>query len=73
MLSDHYPIQAIAAASERISRYDDDIAKLVQGWRLWPLVTAPEALRGVGLVEAAFNNDALGDLKRFATPSELLS
>lgn len=71
VLSDY--IQAVEGAGERIRRYDDDVAKLVPDWSLSPLVTALGALRGVSLVGAAVIAAELGDLKRFATASQLMA
>ena len=71
VLSDY--IQAVQAAGERIRRYDDDVAKLVPSWSLSALVTALQALRGVSLVSAAVIAAELGDLKRFARPSQLMA
>jgi transposase len=71
VLSDY--IQAVQAACERIRRYDDDVAKLVGSWSLSPLVTALQALRGVSVVSAAVIAAELGDLKRFASPGQLMA
>jgi len=71
VLSDY--LQTVESTTERIGRYDDDVARLVPSWSLSPLVTALQALRGVSLVSAAVMVAELGDLRRFENPSQLMA
>jgi transposase len=66
-------LRAVEAAGEKIERFNDDIAGLVKGWSLYPLVQALQALRGVSLVAAAVIVSELGDLSRFENPTLLMS
>jgi transposase len=45
----------------------------VQGWRLYPMVQAIQALRGVELTSAVIVMTELGDLTRFENPRQLMS
>ena len=45
----------------------------MKGWRLYPVVEAIQALRGVELTGAVILMTELGDLTRFDTPRKLMS
>ena len=66
-------LRAVETAGERIRRYDNDLATLVPQWKLCPLVTALEALRGVSLVAATVIVAEFGDLRRFESASQLMA
>ncbi len=66
-------INAIQEATERVERFTRYIETLVTEWRLAPLVTALQAMRGVSLIVAATTIAELGDLTRFDHPSSLMA
>ena len=66
-------VAAVDAASERVERLDKDIAELVETWSMKPLVLALQTLRGVRLLSAVIIAAELGDLDRFAHPSQLMA
>jgi len=66
-------IDAIGECSQRVHRLTEQIRQLLPQWRLFPVVEALQALRGVSLIVAATTVAEIGDLKRFKTPTELMS
>lgn len=66
-------INAVEETNERVSRLTREITKLVKEWRLEPVVSAIQALRGVSLLTAATVIAEIGPLARFAKPTELMA
>jgi transposase len=66
-------LQAIAAAEERLERLEGQIRELVSSWSLAPQVELMQALRGIALIGAATIGAELGDLRRFASPKQLMA
>ncbi len=66
-------INAVEESNERVSRLTREITRLVKGWRMEPVVSAIQALRGVSLLTAATVIAEIGPLARFAKPRELMS
>jgi transposase len=58
---------------ERLQRLERELYEAVKGWRLYPVVEAVQALRGVELTGAVILMSELGDLTRFDTPRQLMS
>ena len=66
-------IGAIEQTNERVIRITNEISSLVKQWRLEPIVTAIQALRGISLVNAAIVVAEIGPLARFSKPTELMA
>lgn len=66
-------ISSIEETNGRVSRLTTEIAKHVKVWRLEPVVSAIQALRGVSLLTAATVIAEIGPLSRFAKPTELMA
>jgi transposase len=66
-------INSVEETNQRVSRITAEISKHVKGWRLEPVVTAIQALRGVSLLTAATVIAEIGPLGRFAKPKQLMS
>ena len=66
-------IDAVHESLNRVKRLTDQIRQMVPGWRLAPIVSALQASRGVSLVVAVTVIAELGDLSRFAKPSQLMA
>jgi len=66
-------INAIEETNERVSRLTREITRLVKEWRLEPVVSAIQALRGVSLLTAATVIAEIGPLARFSKPTELMA
>lgn len=66
-------IHTVEEASARVQRLTSQIQELVESWRLAPLVTALQSLRGVSLIVAATTVAELGDLTRFASARQLMA
>jgi transposase len=64
---------AMRQAQERLQRLAQAIADVVPDWSLAELVTALIAMRGLDLISAATILAEIGDLSRFATPTELMA
>jgi transposase len=66
-------IDAIGECSLRVERLTEQIRQLLPQWRMFEVVKALQALRGVSLIVAATTVAEIGDLKRFENPTELMS
>jgi transposase len=66
-------VRAVTEQHERVQRLESELYDHVQGWRLFPVVEAIQALRGIELTSAVILVAELGDLTRFDTPRKLMS
>src|SRR5256884_5489806 len=66
-------VRAITEQHERLQRLETELHEEVKHWRLYPVVEAVQALRGVELTGAVIVIAELGDLTRFDTPRKLMS
>ena len=64
-------IGAVEAEVERIGRLEAELRERVPTWRLYPVVQALQALRGVQWLVAITVVVELGDLTRFTSPRQL--
>ena len=65
-------VRAINEHTERLQRLDQELQEHVKTWRLYPVVEALQALRGVQFTVAVTTIAELGDLTRFENPRELM-
>jgi transposase len=65
-------LHAVTEQHERLLRLETELRALVQHWRLAPVVTAVQALRGVQFTVAVTVVSELGDLTRFDSPRQLM-
>ena len=66
-------LRAVTEQHERMQRLETELREHVKTWRLYPVVEAIQALRGVELTSAVILIAELGDLTRFDTPRKLMS
>lgn len=66
-------VDAVHTCNERVDRHTAQIKKLVEHWRMGPVVKALQAMRGVSLIVATTTVAELGDLSRFDHPSKLMA
>jgi transposase len=66
-------VRAVTEHHARLQRLENELHEEVKGWRLYPVVEAIQALRGVELTGAVILIAELGDLTRFDTPRQLMS
>ena len=66
-------VNRIEQAETRKSELETQIAELCEVWSLGPVVTALQALKGVGLVIAASLVAEVGDFSRFPSPRHLMA
>jgi transposase len=66
-------VRAVTEQHERVQRLETELHEHVKTWRLYPVVEAIQALRGVQLTGAVILIAELGDLTRFDTPRKLMS
>jgi transposase len=66
-------LRAVTEEHERLQRLESELHEQVKRWRLYPVVEAIQALRGVELTGAVILIAELGDLTRFDTPRQLMS
>ena len=66
-------VRAVTEQQERVQRVERELHEAVKSWRLYPVVEAIQALRGVELTGAIILMSELGDITRFATPRQLMS
>ena len=64
-------VRTVDEQVERLARLDAELRDRAQSWRLAPVVTAVQALRGVQDTVAITVLAELGDLTRFDTPRQL--
>ena len=64
-------IRAVDEQVERLGRIEKELLDLAPTWRLWPVVEALQALRGVQWIVALTVVAELGDLTRFDNPRQL--
>jgi transposase len=64
-------MQAVDEQSERLVRLEGELHDLASKWRLWPVVEALQALRGVEWLVALTVVAELGDITRFDNPRQL--
>jgi transposase len=66
-------VRAVTEQQERLARLERELAEVVKGWRLSPVVEAVQALRGIEFTGAVTLLAELGDLTRFDHPRPLMS
>lgn len=66
-------IDTIAECSRRVHRLTEQIRQMLPKWRMFPVVKALQAFRGVSLIVSSTTIAEVGDLKRFENPTELMS
>lgn len=66
-------LRAVSEQQERGERLERELHEGVKGWRLYPVVEALQALRGVELTGAVILLAELGEITRFDTPRQLMS
>jgi transposase len=66
-------VRAVTEQHERVQRLETELHEHVKTWRLYPVVEAIQALRGVQLTGAVILIAELGDLTRFDTPRKLMN
>jgi transposase len=66
-------VRAITHLVERLDQIEEELREHAKGWRLAPLVTAYQALRGVQFQVAVTIAAELGDITRFDNPRQLMS
>jgi transposase len=66
-------IQAIYQHMERVEHLEAELVELIKGWRLYPMVEAFQALRGVEFISAATVVCEVGDITRFDNPRQLMA
>jgi len=64
-------LRAVDEQVDRLKRLEDELRERAAAWRLWPVVEALQALRGVEWLVAVTVVAELGDLTRFDNPRQL--
>jgi transposase len=65
--------QAIADAEVRLGRLTQQVTEIVATWSMAPVITAYQALRGVGFMTAVTFAAEIGDVCRFDNPRQLMA
>jgi transposase len=66
-------VEAVTTCQDRRNQLERQIAAVLPGWSLAPLVDALRALRGLDLISVVTFVAAIGDLNRFETPRQLMA
>jgi transposase len=66
-------LRAVTEQQERRVRLERELHEAVKGWRLYPVVEAIQALRGVELTGAVILMTELGDITRFDNRRQMMS
>jgi transposase len=72
LVLDEY-LEALNEALDWVDRLTDQIRSFVFNWRMEPVVTALQSLRGVSLIVAVTTVAELGNLSRFDHPIQLMA
>jgi len=64
-------VHTVSRHTERLSRLEGELRAIAATWRLYPVVEAIQALRGVSFIVAVTVVAEVGDLTRFDTPRQL--
>ncbi len=65
-------VRAVTEHTERLGRLEQELQEQAHTWRLYPVVEALQALRGVQFTVAVTTVAELGDLTRFDNPRQLM-
>ena len=71
VFEDH--VDAVADAEARVEKLTGQIADLIPGWTLAPVVEAVQAMRGVAFIVAVTVVAEVGDFGRFDNPRQLMA
>lgn len=66
-------IHAIKETTDRVDRLTKQIETFVPAWRMAPVATTLQALRGASIIVATTTIAELGDLTRFESPKKLMA
>ena len=66
-------LRCVTEQHQRMQRLEAELQDHTRDWRLFPVVEAIQALRGVQFITAVSLIAELGDLTRFANPRQLMS
>lgn len=66
-------LDVLENSEARLTRINQQIETFCRSWRLYPVVHALEAMRGISLLSAVTLMAELGDLTRFEHPSQLMA
>jgi transposase len=66
-------VDTVIACGKRVDSLDKQIEQSAQASRVWPVIEALMALRGVSLLAATTVVAEIGDLKRFANAPQLMA
>jgi len=64
-------VRAVSQHTERLAGMEAELEKQTKTWRLYPMVVALQALRGVQSTVAVTMAAEVGDLTRFENPRQL--
>ncbi len=65
--------RAIEESEVRLDRLTDQVRKAVATWSMAPVVEAYQTMRGVSLIVAVTFAVEIGDVRRFASPAQLMA
>jgi transposase len=66
-------VRSVSQHSERLAHLESELLEIVKTWRMFPVVEALQALRGVGFIVAVTVVAEVGDLTRFDNPRQLMA
>ncbi len=66
-------IGTVTAAADRVKHLEEEIGRVLPGWRMAPVVSALQSMRGIGPVTAAAIAAETGDMNRFASPGAYMA
>ena len=66
-------VRSVSQHTERLAHLESELLEIVKTWRMFPVVEALQALRGVGFIVAVTVVAEVGDLTRFDNPRQLMA
>lgn len=65
-------VDTVQAAENRVKRFEVEVERLLDSWKMAPVVKALMGLRGIRLITACTIASELGEIKRFDHPKSLM-
>jgi transposase len=66
-------LNTVSERMERVARLEAQLQQYARSWRLYPIVEAIQALRGIRFTVAVTLISELGDISRFSNPRQLMA
>jgi transposase len=66
-------IDTVITCTDRVKKLDEEITRMLPAWKMAPVVSALQAMRGIGPVTASAIAAETGDMNRFPSPGAYMA